>query len=180
MAAVAAGVLASAGGATPAATVLSARNGVLGEILVSAGGRTLYHDSAERRGLVECVGSCALTWPPLVISPHAKPLAGRGVTASLLGTLKRPDGRLQVTYRGLRLYLFSGDTKPGQVNGQDVGGSWHALTPAGVAVTKATAGSMTPTTPAASTTTGPGPSVNPGMWCAANPQSCVNGVPVTR
>jgi hypothetical protein len=115
-----------------------------------------------------------------VISPRAKPLAGRGVTASLLGTLKRPAGRLQVTYRGLRLYLFSGDTKPGQVNGQDVGGSWHALTPAGVAVTKATAGSMTPTTPAASTTTGPGPSVNPGMWCAANPQSCVNGVPVTR
>jgi predicted lipoprotein with Yx(FWY)xxD motif len=141
-------VLAGAGGATTSATVLSARNGVLGEILVSARGRTLYHDSAQRRGRIDCVRSRAVTWPPLVIVAYIKPLAGRGVSASLLGTVKRPDDRLQVTYRGLPLYLFSGDTKPGQVNG--------------------------------TVSAGPAPGVNPSMWCAANPQSCVNGVPVTH
>lgn len=187
MTALAAAVLAAATGATTSATVLSARNGVLGDILVSAGGRTLYHDSAERRGRVACVRSCAVTWPPLVIGAHVKPVAGRGISASLLGTVRRPDGRLQVTYRGLPLYLFSGDTKAGQANGQDVGGSWHALTPAGAAVTKTTAPSMkttapsmTGTTPATGAASGPGPGVNPGMWCAANPQSCVNGVPVNQ
>jgi predicted lipoprotein with Yx(FWY)xxD motif len=175
-------VLAATAGARTSVTVLSARNGALGAILVSAGGRTLYHDSAERRGVVACVASCAMTWPPLVASSHAKPLAGRGVSGSLLGTVKRPDGRLQVTYRGELLYLFSGDTKAGQVNGQGVGGSWHALTPAGAPVMKSPAGSMgTETTPATSTgSAGPGPGVNPGMWCAANPQSCVNGMPVTH
>jgi predicted lipoprotein with Yx(FWY)xxD motif len=165
-------------------TVLSTRNGALGQILVNAGGRTLYHDSAERRGVVRCVGSCAVTWPPLVISARAKPLGGSGVIASLLGTVRRPDGRLQVTYRGLPLYLYSGDTRAGQVNGQDVGGSWHALSPAGTVVTTtAPAGSMGPTPPTVTTTTmspGPSPGVNPGMWCAANPQSCVNGQPVTH
>src|SRR5213595_3311471 len=146
-------VLAATAGATTSVTVLSARNGALGQILVSAGGRTLYHDSAERRGVVACVGSCAVMWPPLVVGPHIKPLAGRGVSASLLGTVRRPDGRLQVTYRGLPLYLFSGDTKAGQVNGQDVGGNSHPVTPAGAAATKMTAGSMTETTAAAGAAT---------------------------
>jgi predicted lipoprotein with Yx(FWY)xxD motif len=182
MAALAA-AFAAAAGATTSVTVLSTRNGALGEILVSAGGRTLYHDSAERRDVVRCVGSCAVTWPPLLISAGAKPLAGRGAIGSLLGTVRRPDGRVQVTYRGLPLYLYSGDMRAGQVNGQDVGGSWHALTPAGAVVTtKApTTGSMG-TTPTVTTTMspGPGPGVNPGMFCAANPQSCVNGQPVTH
>src|SRR5262249_37828015 len=153
-----------------------------GEILVSAGGRTLYHDSAERRGVVRCVGPCAVTWPPLVISARSKPLAGRGAFDSLLGTVRRPDGRLQVTYRGLPLYLYSGDTRAGQVNGRDGGGSWHALSPAGAVVaTKAPTGPMA-TTPATTTTMSPGSGagVNPGMFCAANPQSCVNGQPVTH
>jgi predicted lipoprotein with Yx(FWY)xxD motif len=183
MAALAASLAATAG-ATTSVTVLSTRNSALGEILVSAGGRTLYHDSAERRGVVRCVGACAVTWPPLVISARATPLAGRGVTESLLGTVRRPDGRLQVTYRGLPLYLYSGDTRAGQANGQDVGGSWHALSPAGAVVTtKAPTGSVgsTPATGTMTTgSTGPGPGVNPGMWCAANPQSCVNGQPVTH
>jgi len=184
MTALATVVLAATAGATASVTVLSARNGVLGEILVSASGRTLYHDSAERRGRVECVGTCATTWPPLVIPARAKPLAGHGVIGSLLGTVRRPDGRLQITYRGLPLYLYSGDTRAGQANGQDVGGSWHALTPSGAVVTtkKATTTSPMATTPVATTTMSPGPApgVNPGMWCAANPQSCVNGQPVTR
>ncbi len=187
------GVVTAATAATSAATVFSTRNSALGEILVSAGGRTLYHMSSEKRGVLECTGSCAVTWPPLVISVRARPIAGTGITASLLGTVKRPDGRLQVTYRGLPLYLYSGDTKAGEVNGQGAGGIWHAITPSGTAVTKAVSSSARPgsgntsnPSTGSGSTTGSGSSmgsgsstgVNAGMWCAANPKSCVNGVPV--
>src|SRR5665213_321535 len=128
--ALAGAVVAVATAGTSAATVLSTKNSALGEILVSAGGRTLYHDASEQKNQIECTGSCAVKWPPLVISARAKVVAGTGVTASLLGTVKRPDGRLQVTYRGMPLYLFSGDAKAREVNGQGIGGTWHALTPA--------------------------------------------------
>src|SRR5262249_901724 len=152
-----AAALAATAGATTSVTVLSTTNGALGEILVSAGGRTLYPDSPERRGGVRCVGACAATWPPPVVPVRPTPPAGRRVTESPLGTVRRPDGRLQVTYRGLPLYLYSGDTRAGQVNGQDVGGNWHALTPAGAVVTtKApTTGSMGTTTPSVTTTMSP-------------------------
>ncbi len=131
-------VAAGVAGASPAslAVVHSAQNGALGKILVSASGRTLYHDSAEKKNVVKCLATCASQWPPLLVAAGAKPVPGPGITASLLGTVKRPDGKLQVTYAGLPLYLFSGDRKAGDVKGQGVGGLWHALTPTGAIVTK--------------------------------------------
>ena len=72
-------------------------------MLVTASGRTLYHDSSEKKNVVKCLASCASQWPPLLVAPGAKPVPGPGVTASLLGTVKRPDGKLQVTYAGLPL-----------------------------------------------------------------------------
>lgn len=181
--AVAAGAAAMPAGGAGTAAVQTVRNAALGPILVSAGGRTLY---AERRGAPQCTAACARRWPPLVVSARAKPGAGPGVAASLLGTLLRRDGRLQVTYHGLALYRYAGDTRAGQVNGQGLGGgAWHAVSPAGAAVLKAAAGSAAPAGEmgggtSSGTTTGPSPGVNAGMWCAANPQSCVNGVPVTH
>jgi predicted lipoprotein with Yx(FWY)xxD motif len=132
------GVAAAVAGATPSAltVVHSAQNGALGKILVSASGRTLYHDSSEKKNVVKCLGSCASQWPPLLVAAGAKPVPGPGVTASLLGTVKRPDGKLQVTYAGLPLYLFAGDKKAGDVKGQGQGGLWHALAPTGAVVTK--------------------------------------------
>jgi predicted lipoprotein with Yx(FWY)xxD motif len=177
-----------AGAAVKAPTVSTARNDALGEIIVGTGGRTLYDTTMDRMGKVACTGSCATRWPPLLIAPHLRPLAGSGVAASMLGTVKRPDGRLQVTYRRHPLYLFSGDAHAGQANGQGLGGEWHALTPSG---TNATPTAMAPapaaTTPTgesaggagSSTQSGPPPGANVGMWCAANPKSCVNGVPVS-
>jgi hypothetical protein len=134
-----------------------------------------------------------VTWLPLVIPAGVRPISGPGVVASMLGTVKRPDGRVQVTYDGFPLYLFSGDTKAGEVNGQGSGGIWHALAPSGVPVTKvagsAPAGAGMPPSPTTSPGSSSGPDssagsapptgVNAGMWCAANPKSCVNGVPVT-
>lgn len=195
---------AAAGASTGVVAIRGASNSVLGEIVVSASGRTLYHTSAERRGVVACTGACAVTWPPLIVPAASKPRAGSGVKSQLLGTIRRPDGRLQVTYAGLALYLYAGDTKPGQANGQGVGGVWHALTPGGTIVTKlrenSTSSKPATTTTASSSASGTattvsggssgmssgsgsgtvtGSSANAGMWCAANPSSCVNGVPVT-
>jgi predicted lipoprotein with Yx(FWY)xxD motif len=176
--ALAAALAGVAGAGTSGGTVASARNGVLGPILVNAAGRTLYHASAG------CTGSCASRFTPLVVAGSARPVAGAGVRAAWLATVKRRDGRLQVAYHGLSLSLFAGDTRAGQVNGQGLGGAWHAVAPSGAVVTKAV---TTPSSSSSSgdmsgsgtmTTTVPSPSVNPGMWCAANPTQCVNGVPI--
>ena len=117
-------------------SVRSSQNSSLGAILVSSSGRTLYHLSSEK-GTIKCTGTCAAEWPPLLIGAGAKPIAQPGVTASLLGTIKRPDGKIQVTYHGLALYTYSGDKKAGDVKGQGAGGIWHAIAPSGAIITKA-------------------------------------------
>jgi predicted lipoprotein with Yx(FWY)xxD motif len=118
-------------------TVRSARVGALGIVLVTTSGRTLYHDSAENKGSVTCTGSCAKEWKPLLLPLGSKAVAGSGVIASLLGRVKRPGGTtVQITYHGMPLYLYSGDTKAGQATGQGSGGIWHAVAPSGLIVTK--------------------------------------------
>ena len=192
--AVAVCVVAAGAGATRRGVVVSsARNSELGEIqiLVSANGHTLYRSS-----LRTCSGACSMKWLPLVVPSSSKLRAGAGVSLAQLGRIKRSDGRWQVTYHGSPLYLFSGDTRAGQVNGQGIGGVWHVLTPGGVTVTKAvvmkasgsassSGGSQSSSSPPPSTGSGTGSSTgvgspsSAGMWCAANPASCVNGVPTT-
>jgi predicted lipoprotein with Yx(FWY)xxD motif len=114
------------GEARAAATlrVSTAQNATLGKrILVTSGGRTLYSLSAETRGRFICTGTCTADWPPLILRGGAKPAGVSG-----LGSIKRPDGRRQVTYKGKPLYRFDMDRKKGDVNGEgfrDVG-TWHA------------------------------------------------------
>jgi predicted lipoprotein with Yx(FWY)xxD motif len=113
------------------ATVALAKS-PLGRILVDAKGRTLYDFPPDKHGMSTCYGACAALWPPL--TTHGKPVAGHGVRASLLGTTKRKDGKLEVTYNGHPLYYFVTDRKPGQTTGQGVnqfGGPWWVLSPAG-------------------------------------------------
>ena len=112
-------------------TVKTADNASLGTILVGATGLTLYHYADDHGTVVKCNGACAKQWPPVLIAAGAKPVAGPGITASKLGTIKRPDGTMQVTYAGLALYRFAGDTKGGQVNGQGLEKEWYAIAPAG-------------------------------------------------
>jgi predicted lipoprotein with Yx(FWY)xxD motif len=124
-------------------TVNEAQNSSLGGILETPTGWTLYAYSAENGGAVKCTGACATVWKPLLISATAKPVAGKGVSSKLLGTVKRPGTtKLQVTYKHHPLYTYSGDKK-GQVNGQAVDGLWHALTPAGAVIMKAITSSST-------------------------------------
>ena len=116
----------------------AAQNGGLGtKILVNANGFTLYHLTSEKKGSISCSAQCRKLWPPLLVAGTTKPVAGTGLSASKLGTIKRPDGGVQLTYDGFALYLYSGDKKAGQTKGQGISKLWYAITPAGV-VTKAT------------------------------------------
>jgi predicted lipoprotein with Yx(FWY)xxD motif len=104
----------------------------LGRILVDSKGITLYDFVKDKGTTSACYGACAALWPPLITK--GKPVAGPGVRASLLGTTKRKDGKLEVTYAGRPLYYFVTDKKPGQTTGQGVdqfGGPWWVLSPAG-------------------------------------------------
>jgi predicted lipoprotein with Yx(FWY)xxD motif len=101
-----------------------AENTSLGRtILTTTKGHTLYSLSAETNGRFICTGACASTWRPLVVPAGVKP-AG----PVKLGTIERPDGRTQVTFKGRPLYSFSGDSKAGDVNGEGIKdvGVWHA------------------------------------------------------
>jgi predicted lipoprotein with Yx(FWY)xxD motif len=121
-----------AGGAAPTGTVVKIASTPLGRILVDSRGITLYDFPPDKAGASTCYGACASLWPPLLT--NGKPIAGHGVKASLLGTTKRSDGKLEVTYDGHPLYYFVTDRKPGQTNGQGVnqfGAPWWVISPAG-------------------------------------------------
>jgi predicted lipoprotein with Yx(FWY)xxD motif len=126
-----AAALALAGGKTQGARLHIAKSH-LGRILVDRRGITLYDFVKDKGKTSVCYGACAALWPPLIT--HGKPVAGHGVRRSLLGTTKRKDGKLEVTYRGHPLYYFVSDRKPGQTTGQGLnqfGGPWWVLSAAG-------------------------------------------------
>jgi len=109
----------------------------LGRVLVDGRGRTLYLFEKDKHGKSACAGKCAGFWPPLITS--GKPLATAGAKSSLLGTTKRADGRLQVTYNHHPLYTFVKDTRKGQTNGEELdafGAEWYAVSAAGAKVEK--------------------------------------------
>jgi predicted lipoprotein with Yx(FWY)xxD motif len=127
-----ASALALAGSTTAGRTKLAIGKTPLGRILVDSKGITLYDFPPDKGTTSVCYGACAALWPPVLT--HGKPIAGPSVRASLLGTTKRKDGKLEVTYNGHPLYYWVGDKKPGQTTGQGLnqfGGPWWVLTPAG-------------------------------------------------
>ena len=97
----------------------------LGAHLVDGDGMTLYLFTNDQPNVSTCSGGCAGAWPPL--ATVADPSAGEGVTATILGTVTRDDGTVQVTYNGWPLYGFSGDAAPGDANGQDSRGVWFTV-----------------------------------------------------
>ncbi len=114
-----------------AATVGVATTG-LGKTLVDSKGRTLYLFKKDSGTTSACAGECAADWPPL--RANGNPTVGSGANASQIGTTTRSDGNPQVTYNGHPLYLYEGDQKPGDTNGQGspaFGAAWYALSPAG-------------------------------------------------
>jgi predicted lipoprotein with Yx(FWY)xxD motif len=108
--------------------VRTATNPTLHEkVLVNRKGLTLYSLSVERRGRFICTDqSCLSLWAPLVVPKGTTPTG-----ALHLGTVRRPDGRTQVSYRGRPVYTFTQDRKPGDVKGngfKDVG-VWRPASP---------------------------------------------------
>jgi predicted lipoprotein with Yx(FWY)xxD motif len=119
----------SSGGA---ATIDVADNPDLGKILTDADGNTVYLFEKDENGTSACSGDCATEWPPVTTS--GSPKAGSGADDSLLGTIKRDDGSEQVTYDDHPLYTYSGDSNPGDTNGNGLelyGAEWYAMTPDG-------------------------------------------------
>lgn len=102
----------------------------LGAILATSTGFTLYEFTRDRGPHDSCVSirECSGTWPPYTTS--GRPTAGPGVRASLLSSIKITGGKTQVTYAGHPLYLYSGDSGPGEtsyVGESAFGGRWYAL-----------------------------------------------------
>ena len=118
-----------------AKAALSVRSSAYGRILFDGRGKALYAFTRDARGRSVCTGPCAAAWPPFVVRDRPQP--GTGISAKLVGTTRRPDGKLQVTYAGRPLYYYVGDRKPGQVLCQNVsefGGLWLVIRPSGALV----------------------------------------------
>lgn len=108
------------------------RKTTLGTVLADARGRTLYVFEKDRNGKSACETACVKFWPPLVSRTTTR--AGKGVHKSMLGSIRRQDGRRQVTYAGHPLYTFVGDKAPGTTSGEGLtnfGAEWYALAATG-------------------------------------------------
>lgn len=140
IAVVAAAATATVAIAAPAETAarrdaLSVRGSSFGPILFDGRGFALYAFTRDARRVSRCDVACAAAWPPYLVS--RKPVAGKGVRSKLIGTTRRKDGRLQVTYAGRPLYYYVGDREAGQVLCQNVdefGGLWLVVRGSGALV----------------------------------------------
>jgi predicted lipoprotein with Yx(FWY)xxD motif len=101
----------SLAGAKPAPPAVKVKNRSFGDILQSRNKLPLYYWNVEKLagGKIRCTGECARVWPPLIVKSRAAvPATMRGVKGKF-GVVKRPDRRLQVTFRGLPLYAYHND-----------------------------------------------------------------------
>ena len=100
-------------------TVMTAKVGKYGTVLVAANGKTLYRYTPDKKNVSVCNGACVAYWPPLLVKGTAKPTAGSGVSAKLLGVTMRSNGAHQVTYAGFPLYYYVGrqEGRPGERRG---------------------------------------------------------------
>jgi predicted lipoprotein with Yx(FWY)xxD motif len=118
-------------GAPPADTVSLASVSGVGKVLVDSKGFALYSPVQEKGGTIRCTGSCTAIWVPL--TTKGSPSAPAGLQ---LGTVMRPDGKTQVTFKDKPLYLFAQDASPKSVTGNGVSDSfggksftWHVASP---------------------------------------------------
>ncbi|MEV7042720.1 hypothetical protein [Amycolatopsis sp. NPDC051061] len=135
--------------------------GGLNPIVNDGAGMTLYRfdkDSAKPPTST-CNGDCATKWPPVFVKPGSR-IFVNGVSTATVGIVTRADGRRQVTIGGWPVYRFSGDSKPGDVKGQGVGGTWFAVSPTGTKVT------AQPAAPPAAPTSAPATDVRLGNGSA--------------
>jgi predicted lipoprotein with Yx(FWY)xxD motif len=112
-------------------TVIKAAKSQFGMMLFDGTGQAIYLFDKEQATKPECYGACAEAWPPVL--SEGMPSARDGTRQNLLGTTKRTDGKIQVTYGGHPLYYYAHEAK-NEVkchNIQGFGGLWLVVTPAG-------------------------------------------------
>jgi predicted lipoprotein with Yx(FWY)xxD motif len=89
-----------------------------GEILTDAKGMTLYIFDKDAKDMSNCYDDCAVKWPPLMATASAE-------ADGEFTLVSRKDGAKQWAYKGMPLYLWQKDKKPGDVTGDGVGDVWH-------------------------------------------------------
>jgi predicted lipoprotein with Yx(FWY)xxD motif len=112
-------------------TTITVRDSQFGPMLFDSRKQAIYIFENDSKGKTVCYGECAEAWPPVLTD--GEPRAAKGVKASLLGTVKRRDGKLQVTYAGQPLYFYDHEG-PGEVRCHNVdlnGGLWWVVGPDG-------------------------------------------------
>jgi predicted lipoprotein with Yx(FWY)xxD motif len=112
-------------------TVVKTASSQFGEVLFDGTGQAIYLFDKEKTTTPECYGGCAEAWPPVLT--EGAPVGGTGARADALGTTKRTDGAIQVTYAGHPLYYYAHEGR-NQVrchNVREFGGLWLAITPRG-------------------------------------------------
>jgi predicted lipoprotein with Yx(FWY)xxD motif len=117
---------------TRAGATVRVGNSSLGRILVDRAGLTLYLYTRDGPRTSVCSGTCRQVWPPATVS--GKATAGTGASVANLGTIKFTSSARQLIYKGHPLYRFSGDTHPGQMDGEGFLGVWYAVSPSGTAI----------------------------------------------
>ncbi|MER5731544.1 SCO0930 family lipoprotein [Streptomyces sp. NPDC002138] len=118
------------GGDQQGAGVSVMNDAKLGNILVDGQSRTLYRFNKDSAWPMKfgCLGACLDTWKPAAAVDKSKV---NGIAAALVGSVKRPDGTMQLTIDCWPVYTFTGDTAPGQTNGHNKQGLWFAVSDAG-------------------------------------------------
>jgi predicted lipoprotein with Yx(FWY)xxD motif len=109
-----------------------AKKSAFGRVLFDANGQVVYVFENDRANRSNCTSAeCVKAWPPVLT--REQPSAGSGVDAGLLGTIRRSDGMLQVTYDGRPLYFYEHEA-PGEIKCHNVdlhGGLWWVVTSRG-------------------------------------------------
>ena len=122
---------------TNPALTLTLQKSPAGPILATGDGNTLYDFAPDTPTHSACVNDgCVFQWPPLLRSGPIR--LGRGVDPSLVSTLTRPNGAVQLAYAGHPLYRYALDVTPGLVMGQGIdqdGGLWYVLDGRGKEIT---------------------------------------------
>jgi predicted lipoprotein with Yx(FWY)xxD motif len=110
----------------PVVTV--ATDAKLGSYLVASNGMTLYMYTKDTKYTSNCKDTCVVNWPPYTPKGGEALVPGIGITGELVD-IGRDDGVIQLAYKGVPLYFFKNDTKPGDTTGQNVGGVWFVVKP---------------------------------------------------
>lgn len=110
---------------TAATVEIKAKDGI-GNYLTDEKGMTLYLFKNDVAGKSTCAGPCVEKWPLFAAEPVTLP---EGANPADFGTIIREDGNKQTTYKGLPLYYYFRDEKPGDTLGQGLNNVWYVVAP---------------------------------------------------